>query len=358
MSALELVFRIAGCSELLLLVLLSFYQTYYKADVKVGVKSNGKFNYSVYMVLFFLGICSYLLAPLVVYVWEWGFWAYPIILFAILVPAFFGLLMVDVFLEDKPSRLWSWPLIVLTALVGLVSFGSEFDHFELGRLGDHSEWVAQLFKLAWVVVGLMLAIKDWNSDLVEPRRRLRLLILAGAGCYMLAVLVVELFLDHRALGWVELVNVTLILCLSTLFCLHFLSINTGNIFSAIEKNLTVKEDLHSALAQQIILTMQNDRFYAQENVTIKRLASALESQEYQIRRVINGELGYRNFNEFINLYRVKEVANCLQLPEYDSSPLLTLALESGFRSLAPFNRAFKSCYSVTPSEYRLQQKSK
>ena len=353
MSALELVFRIAGCSELLLLVFLNFYQTYPKSNHK----SVGQLKYH-YVVLFFLSICSYLLAPLVVYVWDWGFWAYPLILFAILVPAFFWLLIVTIFREDGFPRLWPWPLIVLTALAGLVSFGAEFGHFELGRVGDYSGWVAQLLKLAWVVMGLMLVIKDWNSDLVEPRRRLRLFILVGAGCYMLAILVVELFLDQRASHWVELANVTLILCLSTLFCLHFLSINTNNIFSAIEQEPVVLEKSHSPLAQQIISIMQNDRFYAKDSVTIKALASALESQEYQVRRVINGELGNRNFNEFINLYRVREVASCLQLPEYDSSPLLTLALEAGFRSLAPFNRVFKSHYSVTPSEYRLQQKIK
>jgi len=354
MSALELVFRIAGCSELLLLVFLISYQTYHNADHKL----DGQFKYPIYGVLFFLSICSYLLAPLVVYVWDWGFWAYPLILFAILVPAFFWLLIGAIFKEDGFPRLWPWPLIVLTALAGLVSFGSELEHFELRWVGGYSGWVAQLLKLAWVVMGLMLVIKDWNSDLVEPRRRLRLFILTGAGCYMLAILVVELFLDQRAVGWVELANVTLILCLTTLFCLNFLSINTSNIFVVIEKKTAVMEISYSPLAQKIISAMQIERFFAKDNVTIKGLASVLDSQEYQVRRVINGELGYRNFNEFINLYRVREVASCLQLPEYDSSPLLTLALEAGFRSLAPFNRVFKSHYSVTPSEYRRQQKNK
>ncbi len=353
MSTLELVFRIAGCSDLLLLALLISYRTYHNADHK----SDGQLKY-FYGVLFFLSICSYLLAPLVVYVWDWGLWAYPIILFAILVPVFFWLLIRTIFQENAVLRLWIWPLIVLTALAGLVSFGSEFGHFDLGRVGGYAGWVAQFLKVAWVVMGLMLVIKDWYSDLVEPRRRLRLLLLVGAGSYMLAILVVELFLYQRAADWVELANVTLILSLSTLFCLHFLSINTSSIFSVIEQTPTVVEESYSSLAQLIISTMQNDRFYARDSVTIKGLADALESQEYQVRRVINGELGYRNFNEFINLYRVKEVATCLQLSEYDNTPLLTLALEAGFRSLAPFNRVFKSHYSVTPSEYRLEQKNK
>ena len=33
-------------------------------------------------------------------------------------------------------------------------------------------------------------------------------------------------------------------------------------------------------------------------------------------------------------------------------PVLTIALDAGFQSLAPFNRAFKATTGVTPTEYR------
>ena len=36
----------------------------------------------------------------------------------------------------------------------------------------------------------------------------------------------------------------------------------------------------------------------------------------------------------------------------ENIPILTMALEVGFNSIAPFNRAFKSIEGVTPSEYR------
>jgi AraC-like DNA-binding protein len=39
-------------------------------------------------------------------------------------------------------------------------------------------------------------------------------------------------------------------------------------------------------------------------------------------------------------------------------PILTIALDAGFQSLGPFNRAFKSQAGMTPSEFRRLQLSR
>jgi AraC-like DNA-binding protein len=38
-------------------------------------------------------------------------------------------------------------------------------------------------------------------------------------------------------------------------------------------------------------------------------------------------------------------------------PILTLALDLGYASLSPFNRAFKAHTGLTPSEYRRTKRS-
>jgi AraC-like DNA-binding protein len=35
-------------------------------------------------------------------------------------------------------------------------------------------------------------------------------------------------------------------------------------------------------------------------------------------------------------------------------PVLTIALDAGFQSIGPFNRAFKAATGVTPTEFRRQ----
>ena len=338
MPTLELVFRIAVCSELLLIVLFLVGRP--------GRRSAA---------LFFGGLACYMLAPLVVRDWAWGYWAYPVLTLAILVPAFFCLLMGSLFLDLGRPRRWPVPLIILTAVVGLFAYsaGSGASGF-----GTAWQWLAQLLKFVWVCLGLFLVLKDWQSDLVEPRRRLRLIILAGAGAYILVVLVVELLITQQAQAWLELANVCLLLCLVTLLCRHFFAVNPHSIFAKIDPEpALVDATAHSALAQSVLRVLQEDRFYAGESVTIKSLAVAVGSQEYLVRRAINGELGYRNFNAFINLHRVQEVASRLRQPEFESTPLLTLALDAGFRSVAPFNKAFKDQFSSTPSEFRTQIKT-
>ena len=80
----------------------------------------------------------------------------------------------------------------------------------------------------------------------------------------------------------------------------------------------------------------------------------LGTQEYKLRRLINQDLGHRNFNEFANGYRIAEVQRRLGDPQSAHLPVLTLALDAGFRSIAPFNRAFKDQTAMTPTDYRRQ----
>ena len=338
MLVLELAFRIAACTQLLLLFLFFLSQS-------------GRASAA----LFFLSIASYLLAPLVLRDWLWGAWAFPVLIMALLVPSFFCVFIGSMFLEGRLSLKRLLPLFALTAVVGFIAYSTAMGSLFFGD-PRYWQWLAQLLKAAWGCMGLAIAFKDWQTDLVEPRRRLRMVILGGAGAYILGVLLVELLIVQQAQAWLELANVSLILVLVTLFCRHILALSPQNILTKIQGTPLVASP-ESKLAQDILQALENQRFYAGDNVTVKGLATAVDSQEYRVRRAINGEMGHRNFNAFINQYRVAEVAHRLQLPEFEGTPLLTLALDAGFRSLAPFNKAFKEHFSVTPSEYRTQYHS-
>ena len=71
-----------------------------------------------------------------------------------------------------------------------------------------------------------------------------------------------------------------------------------------------------------------------------------------MRRVINRGLRFRNFNDFLHTHRLKEAAERLGDPQLQRIPILTIALEVGYGSIGPFNRAFKERFGVTPTEYR------
>jgi AraC-like DNA-binding protein len=98
--------------------------------------------------------------------------------------------------------------------------------------------------------------------------------------------------------------------------------------------------------------MADERIYRRENLTIGTLATKLSVPEYRLRRLINQRLGYRNFNTFLNNHRIEEAKAALADPTQAEVPVITIALDAGFQSLGPFNRAFKATTGVTPSEYR------
>jgi AraC-like DNA-binding protein len=98
--------------------------------------------------------------------------------------------------------------------------------------------------------------------------------------------------------------------------------------------------------------MTVERAYRQDGLTIGTLAERLDLPEYRLRRLINQGLGYRNFNSFLNHYRIEDVKLALADPSQTAVPVLTIAMDAGFSSLGPFNRAFKAETGQTPTEYR------
>ena len=98
--------------------------------------------------------------------------------------------------------------------------------------------------------------------------------------------------------------------------------------------------------------MDLNKPHRDERLTIAALAAQLGEQEYRLRRLINGRLGYRNFPAFLNSFRLAEVKAALADPAQAEVPILTIALDAGFGSLGPFNRAFREDEGMTPSSWR------
>ena len=95
--------------------------------------------------------------------------------------------------------------------------------------------------------------------------------------------------------------------------------------------------------------MTEQRLYRREGLTLGALAEQLGMGEAALRTLINQQLGYRNFNDFLHHYRIQEAAARLASEDL---PILTIALECGYGSIGPFNRAFRQRMGMTPSEYR------
>ena len=63
----------------------------------------------------------------------------------------------------------------------------------------------------------------------------------------------------------------------------------------------------------------------------------------------------RNLSTFGNAYRLTDAVAALADPSQAGVPVVTIALDAGFQSLGPFNRAFKAHTGMTPTDYRRLQ---
>jgi AraC-like DNA-binding protein len=103
---------------------------------------------------------------------------------------------------------------------------------------------------------------------------------------------------------------------------------------------------------QLNATLERDLLYASPGLTIKTLADAMQVREYMLRRFINQKLGYRNFNQFLNEFRVGKAIEILKENGESSAKISSIALDVGYASLSSFNKAFKELQGITPSVYR------
>jgi AraC-like DNA-binding protein len=112
------------------------------------------------------------------------------------------------------------------------------------------------------------------------------------------------------------------------------------------------DDIPPLLLRRLDKLMTVERVYRQEGLTIGGLAAKLDLPEYRLRQAINEGLGYRNFNAFLNRYRINEAKAALSDPTQRDVAVLTIAMDAGFQSIGPFNRAFKAETGLTPTEFR------
>jgi len=106
------------------------------------------------------------------------------------------------------------------------------------------------------------------------------------------------------------------------------------------------------LGERVLRLMRDEAVFSLPELKVAELAERIGEAEYKVTQCITGALGFRNFNQMINHFRLAEAKRRLADPVYDHLPILTIALDCGFGSIGPFNRAFKAEMAVTPTEFR------
>ncbi|WP_170122717.1 ABC transporter permease [Mucilaginibacter oryzae] len=94
-----------------------------------------------------------------------------------------------------------------------------------------------------------------------------------------------------------------------------------------------------------------NRLFDDSELTLTSLAVKLGIHPHDLSKTINLGLE-KNFSDFINEFRVRDVVRKMRDPANDRLTLLGIAYASGFNSERTFHRAFKELTGKTPLEYK------
>jgi AraC-like DNA-binding protein len=97
--------------------------------------------------------------------------------------------------------------------------------------------------------------------------------------------------------------------------------------------------------------MVDQKPYLEPTLTLRDLANLLKTNSTTLSAAINKNFG-KNFNDFINGYRVEEFIQRVNHPDHMDYTLLAIAMDCGFNSKATFNRAFRKVTGKSPNQVK------
>ena len=287
-----------------------------------------------------------------------GLWVYPLTALCVTKAALFWLFARGLFAESFRLRRVDFALL---ALVGAYGLWQQLVFVERARSGIASlpEQLASFgFSLVTLGFVLLALFEAWNglaTDLVERRRRNRLLFVAIVAAWLASAVLVQgynLVLDASTPPLWSVANLAALAVLAAAAAFALLRPRTASWLEPASRTTSRLDAAGSRLLAKLEQALETERVYREESLTVGRLAERLGANERDLRRVINHGLGFRNFNDFLHEYRISEVCHRLRQADDARRPVLSLALEAGYRSIGPFNRAFKARTGMTPTSFR------
>ncbi|GAA6205954.1 hypothetical protein NBRC116600_27520 [Thalassotalea sp. SU-HH00458] len=214
--------------------------------------------------------------------------------------------------------------------------------------------------LLWVIY---ICLSEYIDDLDNRRRNTRLLLVAFCCFYMIGLVSFEfIFQNIRDTTAFGLTNAFIIFLLVSVIASNLLIPRASTLSknkmlkNSLAPEITKNEDQQTLESVQLtsLKNLMDEGVFLQQELTIGKLANMLALPQHQLRQLINQQLGFSNFSHYLNSYRIPWVCKQLQKNSKKHIPILTLALEAGYGSIAPFNRAFKVQTGLTPKQYRDQ----
>ncbi len=309
---------------------------------------------------FILSAACYMINTSVPLVHAVGIFSAPIGFLSIIAPVIFWWFAQSLF--DDSYRMRALSLVPLVLVAPIVTF-----HFT-GVTG--AAWTVGVLLARLVMIGafghaIYSALRYFNDDLIEGRRRFRIIFAVAVGITGFIINYSETigFKDQPP-AWVLLFQATALLLMTITFGAWLLAMR-GEVLDGQALVQSAPDGRRSDLevappslraadrpSYEKLTALMKEGVWREEGLTVASLAAKVGVPEHQLRALINGQLGCRNFSAFLNSYRLEEAKRILSDPQHARRQVIQVALDVGFGSIAPFNRAFKEETGRTPTEFR------
>lgn len=251
---------------------------------------------------------------------------------------------------------WRWWRFAPVAVIPFLHLG----HVLTGpSLVEQALWYLHVtVNVAMFADAFRLSVTNAADDLVDPRRRFRFAIaftVAIVGVMIAAAETVDR--NYLLPDTLRMIHAAAIFLLNLLFGVWLLTPRTA-LFAEAEPEAVIEAGEHGAVragdraAYARLTALMNEGVYREEGLSVAGLAQKVGVPEHQLRKLINGALGFRNFSAFLNARRIEDAKAALADPANARRQVLQIALDLGYGSIAPFNRAFKEATGQTPTEFR------
>ncbi len=119
-----------------------------------------------------------------------------------------------------------------------------------------------------------------------------------------------------------------------------------------KKNVTLPKSFKVEFEKVFV----NDELFIQSDLTLQKLAEALNTNTTYLSRFINDE--YKtNFSQLLNQFRIEKACKLLLSDKMNNLTIEAIAQAAGFSSKSTFNNAFRCLKGTTPTQWRETNKS-
>lgn len=173
----------------------------------------------------------------------------------------------------------------------------------------------------------------------------------------LAVAVVWLaYLSQILMGGVTIYAIGAAWFALVMYAVLFVALKQHKLFDSLKKEQKYKTSNVSSsdldkYETPLLTLVEGEKVYLNRELNLPVLAEKLEMRPDVLSRLIN-EKFEKNFNDFINTYRIQAAKELLSDPEQANAKIAGVAIDCGFKSISAFNTAFKKSVGMTPSQFR------